>query len=52
MSLINRCSLFINRCLTFITASMTVLRVKLGGEPMDDSAGLGVLLGALFSREQ
>jgi hypothetical protein len=31
-----------------ITASMIILREKLGGGPVDHSAGLGVMSGALF----
>jgi hypothetical protein len=40
----------VDRCLTFITASTVVLGEKLGGGPVDHSAGLGVVLGALFLR--
>jgi hypothetical protein len=38
----------VNRCLAFITASMVVLEEKLGGEPVDHSAELGVVSRALF----
>jgi hypothetical protein len=52
MSLVNRCILFINRCLAFNIASMAMLGEKLCGRPVDHSPGLGVVSGALFSREQ
>jgi hypothetical protein len=42
--------LVVNRCLAFITTSMVVLGKKLGGRPADHSAGLGVMLRALFLR--
>jgi hypothetical protein len=32
--------MFINRCLAFITASMIVKEKKLGGRPVDQSAGM------------
>jgi hypothetical protein len=43
--------MFVNRCLVFITASMVVIEEKLGGGPMDRSAGmLRIVSGALFLR--
>jgi hypothetical protein len=48
MGPLNRCSLLSTDVLTFITTSMVVLGEKLGGGPKDRSAGLGVVLGALF----
>jgi hypothetical protein len=50
MGPVNRCSLSVNRCLAFITTSMAVLGEKLGGGPVDHSAVLGVVSGALFLR--
>jgi hypothetical protein len=40
----------VNIFLAFITASMVVLGEKLGDEPADHSAGLGVVSGAFFLR--
>jgi hypothetical protein len=50
MSPIIQCTLFVNRYLAFITALMAMLEEKLGGGPVDHSARLGVVSGAIFLR--
>jgi hypothetical protein len=48
MGPVNQCSLFVNRCVAFITAPMAMLGEKLGGGPVDHSAGLRVVSRSIF----